>query len=362
MSPLRTHHPLKVAGTLLPPNLLLAAKLLALVFILKRNPGRFPEPFLPFIPGLDRLVPPQLFQGGLQLVFYVAALLLFFNVRVRAACLALGADLLLAILASRAYYSNNLTYTALFFILTGLYDPRVGRTLLRYQLGVVYFGATLNKVLDPDWRSGAFVQAWLPHYVDVYPWLAAQLPGMLLSATLSWIAILTELALLPLLLVKRWVPAALVLGAAYHTGLVVLTWGSTFNMFWAAMLGTYLALMQWPASVTVRYASASPWQRWARRLLAPVDLEGRYTWLPKPAGNLETQHAPDCVHTGAPALAQLLLYSPVVYFAFVLLTWRIKKSIPLVLLLLAVVVYGAARHTWSLSRSRPQPLVPRRSS
>ncbi|HET9449637.1 MAG TPA: HTTM domain-containing protein [Aggregicoccus sp.] len=365
MSPpslLAARNPLKVSGTLLPPNLLLAAKLLALVFILKHNPGKFPEPFLAFVPALEQLGSPQLFQTALQLVFWAAVPFLFFNWHVRAACLVIGADILLSVLASRANYSNNLTYTALFFILTGLYDPRVGRTLIRYQLALVYFGATLNKVLEPDWRSGAFVQAWLPHYLDVYPWIAAKLPGNLLSAVLGWLGILTELALVPLLLIKRLVPAALVLGAAYHTGLVVLTWGSTFNMFWPATLATFLALMEWPASVTVRYAPSSRWQQGARRLLAPLDLEGRYTWLEQQAGRLETEQGPGRVHTGAPALAQLLLYSPVVYFGFALLTWRVPKSIPLLLLLLAVVVYGAVQRGWGPWRSRLPPLVPRRST
>jgi hypothetical protein len=364
MSPplLAARNPLRVSGTVLPANLLLAAKLLALVFILKRNPGKFPEPFLAFIPALEQLGSPELFQAGLQLVFYAAAFLLFFNWHVRAACLVLGVDILLSVLVSRANYSNNQTYTALFFILSGLYDPRLGVSLLRYQLAVVYFGATLNKVLDPDWRSGAFVQAWLPHYLDFYPWLAAQLPGKSLSATLSWLGILTELALVPLLLVRRWVPAAIVLGAAYHTGLVVLTWGSTFNMFWPATLATFLALMQWPDSVTVRYTPGSRWQQWLRGLLAPLDLERRYTWLPQEAGRLETEQGPGRVYTGAPAIAQLLLYSPIVYFGFVLLTWRVPKSIPLVLLLLAVVVYGALRRAWGPWRSRPPPLVPRSST
>ncbi|HET9452515.1 MAG TPA: HTTM domain-containing protein, partial [Aggregicoccus sp.] len=358
-----SRNPLVMTGTALPPNLLLAAKLLALVFILRGNVGRwFSEPYLPFLPALDQLGAPGRFQLGLQLAFVAAALCLFLNWRVRTASLVLGSAVLLGLLASRASYENSKLYMGLFYLVTALYEPRAGVSLLRYQLVVVYFGATLNKLLEPDWRSGAFVLDWLPTYVPSYPWLAAQLPGNLLSAALSWTAILTELVLIPLLLFKRLVPAGLVVIVAYHTGIVLLTLGEAFDIFWSALCLSCVALMQWPEGVTVRYTPGSRWHRLARQVLGRVDLEGRYTWLPQHAGRLQTELGRGVPHAGAAAFVDLLLYNPVVYVAFFLVTPRIGQAIPLVLPLLAVIVYDAGRRWWRGARAHPLRLVPRKST
>jgi hypothetical protein len=359
----RSRNPLVMSGTVLPPNLLLAAKLLALVFILRGNVGHwFSAPYLPFLPALDQLAAPERFQLGLQLAFVAAALCLFLNWRVRTASLVLGSVVLLGLLASRANYENSKLYMALFYLVTALYDPRVGVAPLRYQLVVVYFGATLNKVLDPDWRSGAFVLDWLPTYLPAYPWLAAQLPGNLLSAVLSWTAILAELALVPLLLFKRLVPVGLVVLVAYHTGILLLTLGEAFDIFWSALCLSCVALMQWPAAITVRYTPASRWHRLARQVLGRVDLERRYTWLPQQAGRLQTEPGRGSPHVGAAAFVDLLLYNPAVYVAFFLVTPRIGQAIPLVLPLLAVIVFDAVRRWWRAARAHPLRLVARKSA
>ena len=68
----------------------------------------------------------------------------------------LGMSLLLSVLASKAYYGNNKTFCGLMLVLASLHQPGQSPWMLRLQMVIVYFGAGLNKLLDPDWRSGVF--------------------------------------------------------------------------------------------------------------------------------------------------------------------------------------------------------------
>src|SRR5437660_10006791 len=83
-------NPLRCSGTILPANLLLMAKLIALCLLLTNHVRLLPDPFLPFIPLLDRIGAPATFQFALQLVFVASAIALLFNRWVRASCLLLG--------------------------------------------------------------------------------------------------------------------------------------------------------------------------------------------------------------------------------------------------------------------------------
>jgi hypothetical protein len=163
--------------------------------------------------------------------------------------------------------------------------------------------------LDVDWRTGAFVQDWLrpDHYKSgsIYLHFASLLPGTTLSALFSWIAIFTEFTLIPLLLVPRFVPLAIFVGVSYHTGLVLITGGSTFNMFWYALVATYIALLQWPVRMVANYN--------------PQD--GLQLELDMGTG----------IHrfTGVAAIARILLYSPAFYIAC-LLIFTLEPDIALI--------------------------------
>ena len=95
-------------------ELLILVKVLALVVLLVNHVRILPDPWLPFVPGIDRL-PPVLFQRTLQTVFVVSALAILFNRRVRLASLVLGSTMLLAVVSSKAYYGNNKTFCGLMF-------------------------------------------------------------------------------------------------------------------------------------------------------------------------------------------------------------------------------------------------------
>jgi len=61
-------NPLKFSGTELPAELLIMVKSLALVVLLTNHARILPDPWLPFVPGIDR-IPPVLFQRTRQSVF-----------------------------------------------------------------------------------------------------------------------------------------------------------------------------------------------------------------------------------------------------------------------------------------------------
>jgi hypothetical protein len=315
-------NPLRMSGTALPPNLLMAAKLLALCYVLTGQLGGLPDGFLPFIPYLGQFNGSDVYRHALQAVIALAALALWLNRAVRASCLLIGTALLLAIFSSQLYYHNNLLYTGLFFVIAGLYDRRLGSLVFRAQLAVIYLGAGLNKLLLADWRTGAFVQDWLrpPHYPTghIYGHLAALLPGTTLSAMLSWFAILTEFALIPLLLVPQFVPLAIVVGVSYHTGLVLITGGSTFNMFWYALVATYIALLRWPTPLLVGYNPERRLQRFAHRVLGRVDPERSIRWRLHDIARLELETRTG-KYTGVAAVARILLYTPAFYVTCVFL-------------------------------------------
>src|SRR5690349_24372779 len=102
-------NPLKFTGTELPTQLLILVKVLAIVVLLVNHVRILPDPWLPFIPGLDRF-PPLLFQRTLQTVFLFSVIAIVFNRRVRLASLVLGSTMLLAVVSSKAYYGNNKTF------------------------------------------------------------------------------------------------------------------------------------------------------------------------------------------------------------------------------------------------------------
>jgi len=84
-----------------------------------------------------------------------------FNIRVRTSCFLIGIAFLCAILACRSQYSNGGFFTASIMILTSLHRKGEYPWLILCQLVLMYFGAGLNKILDPDWTGGVYLEHWL---------------------------------------------------------------------------------------------------------------------------------------------------------------------------------------------------------
>src|SRR3954452_20295830 len=77
-------NPLRMSGTALPPNLLMAAKLLVLAYALEGEIGDLPDGFLPFVSYLGHFNGSVYYRHALQAIIVGAALALWLNRAVRA--------------------------------------------------------------------------------------------------------------------------------------------------------------------------------------------------------------------------------------------------------------------------------------
>lgn len=330
--PVPTWNPFSVRGTVLPPNVLLMAKLLVVCFLLTGQWSLLPDHFLPFVPVFDHAASPAVFQGLLQFLFVVAGTSLLLNYHVRTCCLALGLLIFTGILSSRVYFENNRMFTGCLWFLAGVSVPGQKPWLIRSQVVLLYFGAALNKVLDADWRSGQFFENWVvrlvhhPTYIRISSWL----PPMWLSRLMSWTTITTEFVLAAGFLVPRLVPLMIWVGIAYHTTLLLAS-GGTFGMFYFATLSSFLAFIEWPPCSTILvYAGEGARRRNVQRALRRLDLEDCWEWSTTPViqqepevgerGLLSLQiSVSGKAYEGLPALYAMMLCNPLTYFAFAIL-------------------------------------------
>jgi hypothetical protein len=306
---LQARNPFRIYGTALSPGGLLAAKLVALVFVIQ-GLWRLTDPFVPYLGIFDHVGDPKTFQHVLQAVWLIAAVTLFLNVFPRVCCAVLGAVIFVALLSSDAFRTNNVTYTALLFMLLSLSTKQTLTTILRLQLIVLYGFAALNKLLDTGWRSGAFFESWntVQGYGHLYHELSGVFPGRSFSATLSWGVILIEFLLMISFVVPRLVPVGALMVVAYHSSLLFVT-GSTFTMFWYALVATAIALAPWPATPP---AVVYPRRSWLR-VLRGLDLSRAFTWEPARVEGLALRIG-EQRWSGRAALARIVAFHPVLYF------------------------------------------------
>lgn len=316
-------NPLRCSGAGLEPNLLLMAKLIALCLLATNHVRLLPDPFLPFVPFLDR-IPGVLFQRTLQVVFLGSAVALLFNRRVRISCLVLGLTMILAVLSSKAYYGNNKLFCGSMLLLAGL----GAGWAVRCQLAIVYFGAGLNKLLDADWRSGQFFEHWAAHRLKqpLYLALGSRMPPLVLGKILGWTTIGTELGLSGGFVVRRLWGAAVWGNILFQSAMLLFT-GDTFTMFFYAMTAASLAFVEWPGQATVIYdgdcgfcnQTKQWWERW--------DLDRVLEWTPLQSGagarygiaESELQRRLYLVTggricAGFAAFKKMALYNPITYF------------------------------------------------
>lgn len=320
-------NPLRCGGLELPTNLVIMVKAIAIALLLTRHFLLLPDPFLPFIPGMD-LIPGAWFQRGMQALMVGAAVALVLNVKVRLTSFLLGMSLLLSVVASKAYYGNNKTFCGLMLILASLHQPGRSPWMLRLQLVVVYFGAGLNKLLDPDWRSGVFSHHWVADRLHQPLFLSLEplLPPLVLAKTMSWVTIITELALSVVLLIRSLYPLGIWLSILLHSGMLLFT-GSTFTLFFYGMTAAMLAFVDWPTEpITVIYDGDCGFCDATRRFFERLDPDHQFRWFPSQRTVLEKFGisedmardrvylvAGDRVLGGFRAFRSMLLYNPAAY-------------------------------------------------
>lgn len=339
-------NPLRCSGTALPPPLLLMAKLIAIALLLTNHVRLLPDPFLPFVPGLDQL-PGRLFQTTLQTVFVLSAFALLFNRWVRTSCLLLGGSMLLGVLASRAYYGNNKTFCAMMLIFAGLHVEGTEPLLPRWQVAVVYLGAGINKILDPDWQSGVFFDHWAGVKLQqpVFLWLNTMLPHLLLGKLLCWTTIVLEFGASIMMFIPRLNLYGVCFSVMLQSGILLFT-GSTFTMFFYGMQSAMLAFLLWPAKpLTVIWDGDCGFCAFCKKWITRFDLENILEWSPFQSGRgrhhgISDEAAMERLHlitpsgkvlAGFAAVRRMMVYIPLTWITLITLiaaapepspTWR----------------------------------------
>lgn len=340
-------NPLRCSGTALPPNVLMMAKLIALALLLTNHQRLLPDPFLPFLPGLDQLMPGAVFQTLLRTVFLASACTLLFNLYPRVSCLLLGGSMLLAVFASRAYYGNNKTFCALMLVLAGLHVRGTEPRLLQWQVALVYLGAGLNKALEPDWHSGQFFDHWAIDRLQqpVYTFAASLLPPLALGKIMCWTTIVLELCAAVCLACKRWNKWGVIFSVMLQSGFLLFT-GTTFTMFFYGMQSAMAAFLVWPRNpLIVIWDGSCGFCAFSKQWIERFDLERAFAWWPYQSGKgrefgitneaaqrrLQMVTAGGRVLEGFHAFRHMLFYLPVFWFTLMALiagapepapTWR----------------------------------------
>ena len=307
-------NPLRCSGTDLPTNLTVLVKVLALVLLIVNHVRILPDPWLPFMPGIDA-IPPLLFQRTIQAVFVVSALAIVFNRRIRLFSALLGATILLAVVSSKAYYGNNKAFCGLMLLLAGLYKPGTPN-FLQWQLAITYFGAGLNKLLDPDWHSGVFFENWAVNRLR-QPWFIAAnslLPPFVAAKLMCWMTIATELGIVPLLFIRKYFRWAVILNVLFQSSLLLFT-GTTFTLFFYSMAAASFAFVTWPASpVSAAYRRGHSVAR-LTGIIKFLDADKRFVWTAADDTNgWLNVSAGDQVYSGFGALRMIVLLNPLTYF------------------------------------------------
>ena len=231
------------------PNTLLMCKLLLLLLVIHGFQSMISDPYIPFLLGLDAFrSQPGLFEFFLKATFFGAGLSLLCNVRVRTSAIVLGATVILAIVASRPMYRNHIFIVGCLLLLAGLHRRDEEPWLIKLQFSVMYLGALVNKVWDPDWWTGQFMHHWLHTHLrnPFYETFGRLLPDLWFGIMLSWMVIVAECLLMILFLVPRWRTRGVWLALLMHLGFLVVVGRTPFGHFAEDILIGLLAFLSWP--------------------------------------------------------------------------------------------------------------------
>jgi hypothetical protein len=306
-------------------------------------PGKVSDPFIPFISSLDGLLAwPGLFETALLTCFYAAGLFLLLNIAVRRASLLLGIVIVLTLFASKPVFRNHLFIAGCLFFLAGLHKKDENPWMLYLQFSIIYFGASLNKALDPDWHTGQFMHTWLldRRANPFYATLAPMLPPHTLAMFLSWFAIVSEAAAAILFAIGRTRVFAVWLTLLFHWTLFVLLRGATFGHFLEDILIALILFLAWPRGEIVATMRAGIEPRLGL-LIRSLDWDGRIrverqpeastdldSWLLIEVSGLPDQAGQSEQRRNGEALQYLIRYSTGLYACVFVLYHLMKALIP----------------------------------
>lgn len=305
--------PFQHEGTTMTPNILLMCKLLVMLLVAHHIFFKIADPFIPFIPALDLFhTYPNLFNYTLKTVFALATVALFLNLKVRTASLTLGIVVILSVLASKPLFYNHVVICACALIIAGLHNEKQPFSLFVLQVSLVYLGASLNKFLDHDWWSGAFMDTWLGSAREnpLYLYVSNQMPELLFAKILSYIAMFTEFAIAVLVLFKKTRRLTIWFIIIFHTTLFTMT-SFRFGHFLESLVIVLIAFLSIPKHQLIVHYKAKGLTL-LKQFFTFLDVDKKQLWTPFDS---EKTHwlqlkVDDKLLYNHHALKHLLLYTP----------------------------------------------------
>lgn len=252
-------------------NVLLMCKLLVVLLVLNGFPSKITDPYLPHL-AFFRIFEavPNLFKYTLQILFVGCGLAVLFNFRTRLMSGILGTTIILFLIGSMPAFRNHILICGCALLLASFHHKDETPFLLYYQLALVYFGAAINKVLQPDWWNGMYMHHWMTEILNNNLYTYANVNGSLLTAKmLSWFSMFLELLVAFLLCFKKYRPIAIKLILFFHLILFTVT-RERFGHFLDSILLILIAFIAMPNS-EIRVTIASKWKQLFKGLKFSID-------------------------------------------------------------------------------------------
>ena len=142
------------------------------------------------------------------------------------------------------------------FLIISVSNKHTGNRLLQAQLIILYFCATINKLLLADWWNGNYFDTLMidRHANAFYIWANHFFEPKILSKWMGIASLFIELCIPICFLFKKLHKAGLITGILFHTMLVLLT-QQTFGPFYYIIAFSYFIFFKWPLSIKVKAPS-----------------------------------------------------------------------------------------------------------
>ena len=207
---------------------------------------------VPFIDSMNHLANPETVESMVFIMVVAGGLLVLSNIAPKYGSAFIILGILTTILGCQPCYSDSRNYIIAIYFLYLLSDEKIGFKLIRWQIIILYFAAATNKLFQPDWLSGQYIDHWMTQVLQFKPFIATAslLPELMLGKIIGWFVIIGEYVMLVCFTKKSWYPYGMFLGLIIH-GLSIIVSNFVFGSFVAAVLISFIALINWPSQFKV---------------------------------------------------------------------------------------------------------------
>lgn len=197
-------------------------------------------PFLPFLNFLDSL--PPIFYTFTTTILILSCLSVLLKIgNYLNLSLLTGLIILFYIVSSKPLFGNSTTFLACLLILIGFYKG--DSTLFRVQLSLLYLGAAVNKLFNPDWWNGMYFDFFLREVFNVtlyQSWISTD--NLAVAKILGITTILSEFFLGFIVLIPKLTRLTILTGLIFHGGMLVFTSGELSVRFLYIMSAAFLLI------------------------------------------------------------------------------------------------------------------------